>query len=199
MPRSQPWDGTATEGIWTIAANAPSPWWVFAEVVERQGRLVIKRLYITAGESLPQEGLTARDLRRFPIGSAVRDTRWKWRLRLFDEVIPPPPPPERQQGRAREDEFYADVAVRYLAAFRKDRYRTNVVLRNDYLRRGWSPKKATLQQVASWVRLARRYGWLTPSRRGVSGGEATEKLLAWQKKKSAERRRAARKKKEGKR
>jgi hypothetical protein len=91
-----------------------------------------------------------------------------------------------RRGRLKDDDFYAGVAERYLAALKTDGRRPIAVMSQQFKAEGY--KAATPEQVRDWVHRSREYGWLTAGRRGYAGAEPGPKLLERRHREQARRR-----------
>lgn len=138
-------------------------------------------------ESVPAGGLTARLLRRVPLGREsleLRDVIEKFRAEGFtDQMVDRllgqhgmsvrgflRKAPSRPGRRGRDDVYYAELALQYRKAI--DRNSTTPVL--DVAKElEWSPAK-----VRDAIHDARRRGLLTSSGPGRPGGELTPKAQA---------------------
>lgn len=207
-------DGKALFHIGFGLTGYDGPWQVEMVLGEVRGRMVVVETWIgppeptqsgirhlelptTIPDDLPDAGLTAQDLRTLHIGEVLR------RLQELEDkdqlgILPKPTrvwfreSARKQQGRAKDEDFYAQVASDYLNVIRTHPAKPAIALAELYRKeRGRRNTKPT--EVSTWVNQARRYGWLTPSRRGVVGGEPTDKLLEWQKKQRRGRRKGGRK------
>lgn len=166
-------------------------WLTVAKYVLRQGRAVIKELYIVPSPDLkwdiPPEGLTAKDLRGIPIRQAGADwIRTGWIPPRFAQAMfmkaglsePPPPgrtPPSRKH---KGEDFWAGKANEYLNALQKSPRAPLAWLEADYKRRG---EYVTRAWIRDWVHGTRVRGFLSPGRPGRPGAEPTEKLRKWNK------------------
>ena len=159
--------------------------WVQVWVVERRGRLVADHVEVwparKGGEVHP------KDLRAISIPDAIQAAASETALgsEPLARLLPASrrrisrPTKARRQGKAASDPHYAEVAREYLrlAADPDTRREFNVALAEAFRKRGWTDAHAPWAR--DQVRLARRYGWLTKSSKGVSGAEATHKLTTW--------------------
>lgn len=193
VPASGKVEHLTGSGRWSRTRRIPvqqvgnDRWKVWAEVVESQGRLVIRSLHIEPRGDLPEQGLTEQDLRRLRLPGARAAAQQAIRS-LESKGLPVLSSAARrrlreptQQGRASDPAFYAGVALQYLDALRVAPNRP-IAYMAEQLKRGGT-KRATPGTVRSWVHLARKYGWLTEGKRsqGYGGAEPTRKLKAWQK------------------
>lgn len=85
--------------------------------------------------------------------------------------------PARGRG-ARSDAFYRDVALGYLRAAQEDPRRVILNL-TDSLRSTLKQPRLSTHTVSTWVRRARKDGWLSTSAPGVAGGAGGPRLNDW--------------------
>jgi hypothetical protein len=164
-------------------------WRVHARVAVHRGRPVVVYLEVWPREDRPSpEGLTQTALRdlsmRDAVDAVLRENRRVnrefgvslpslWRLK----------PTSRQGPNA---DWWAKVARYYLDALMGAQARRPIVAVAERLLHEGIKSAERTEWVRDQVHLARKYEWLTPSRRGVGGAEPTEKLKRWER---AQRRR----------
>ncbi|MDP9225142.1 MAG: hypothetical protein M3P18_15105 [Actinomycetota bacterium] len=155
---------------------------VDVRLAEVEGRTVVTSIdvYPRDHKNLPINGLTARDL---------RDVGFDQILSEYSDAVgessPSPLPAvvgqelESRRGRKRSPEFYAAIADLYLQALRTAPRRP-VVHVAEVLATAGHP--CGVDQVRSWVNLARQHGFLTEGVSGSAGARPTAELVASRKK-----------------
>jgi hypothetical protein len=174
------------DGRGVLVQQLRGRWAIEARIEEHGGRLVIVSLVVSSvAGSTPEGGVTAQLLRGIKPGDLLRFAReWEaWAeergYSLLDEESTERlrQSSRKAQGRPRGREWYAQVAMDYLAALREAPSAPIPKLVDTLTARGWP---ATPSLARDWVRLARDYGWLTrPVGRGRPGGTGTPQLRAW--------------------
>jgi hypothetical protein len=141
-----------------------------------EGRTVVTALHIYPRDrnNLPLSGLTARDLRGIRFDRIVDE---------YTEDFAPAEPSvvpdvvaeelESRRGRRRSPQFYAAIADLYLEALRAAPRRPVVHVADVLARSGLA---CTVNQVRSWVNLARQHGFLSEGVTGVAGARPTAAL-----------------------
>lgn len=126
-------------------------------------------LVVTRVEVRAPEGVTTSMLRGLPIDEMLRSTRARCAPQLPEPTLCAPVGP----GHIRmTDDLLRDVALAYLkeTAPGKDRGATRRMVER------FGRPQGTVQ---SWIKRARKEGWLTPGPSGRMGAEPGPKLLAW--------------------
>jgi hypothetical protein len=158
----------------------PDPWQTIATFVLRNGRPVIRDLYITtrpdAPYDIPAGGLTTTELRKVRISddlmhalAAVAFARAGVKSRRRKGVV------TRGRKRKSEDDV-AQFANEYLDALAHDARAPLIWLRDRYEKR---QEYVTREQLRDWTHRARIRGYLTAGKDGRPGAEATDKLKRW--------------------
>ena len=210
------------EGRFPNPPHWRDPWRVEVVYVQREGRAVIASLRISIespisgdeGEDtdnpsvvkamrdgLPPEGLTSANLRSLKLSSLRRADETSLRALVVEhglrDYLDIRPKRRRarsmQQGRAFDDDFYAQLSIDYLDAVRTHPKRPLVALLKKY-RLGDADLSEEDQRklLRDRLALARRHEWLTGSGKGRVGGEPGPRLIEWRKQ-QAKRTRSQRK------
>jgi hypothetical protein len=178
--------------FWFPLTGMPEPWTAIARYVLRDGRVVIRDLYIGArGEhDIAPEGITSTLLRR--IHTQKAPSFQEEAAELFREAGAPIAPRVRAAARRRHqrvtDDEVAMFALDYLTAVRRAPARPRAWLREDYERRG---RHVTDGQMRDRIRQAADRGFLTeadgPGDRRPR--RETNQLREWRESRTARRRR----------
>jgi hypothetical protein len=129
---------------------------------------------------IPPQGLTTSDLREIHI--RWDDDLHKLVAGIFRDTGYDASTSRRtaRKHEHKDDDFYAEKAVDYLEALRRDPRRPLAWLEEQYRARRQRVGRATLRD---WVHGARVRGFLTTGTQGRAGAEGTDKLEAWAKEK----------------
>lgn len=141
---------------------------------ERRNQELLNELW--DGGDAPAAGLGSLRLRDIPVGPAIAERAlrelktWPKEIRRVTGVFGGTANPPRQGSRrSRGKRFYAELAARYLNAYRRDPRRPVVLLAEEL---GWSRN-----QVRDALHDARRAGMLTKATPGLGGGGLTNEAL----------------------
>lgn len=170
-----------------LDVDAGDGWTARYRLTEQDGVPVVAEVHVFHGDSneapawegtldMPSGGLTRTRLRDIPLGPAiVREALKRVQQQPFRDFVTGAFSRKHQRRdahrrRTRGKEFYADLAARYVEAYRKDPRRPVALLAKEL---GWKR-----DQVRDALNDARRAGMLTGAGKGIAGGALTDAALA---------------------